>query len=316
MLSEWNQPWIKLPNQVGHAMLVIEPNMLGEKEIKELLLWVKQGNELLLFQKNAINISTITVEKYNSLDTGSNSIYLNASREISFIGNVASVNRIKPDPTLTILLEDDQGIVAAQTKHGQGSIIVFVTPEWLRNDAILESSHFELVWNSLLTLPDKVWVDEYHHGIQTKPGWLAVYPNWLLIIYGQLLLVLWLWLWQRGKRFGAVTLPREWVVRRGDETLLAVAHWYQRTGSHKAALQTQERYLRQSMQERWGLRTTAQPAEVIAVAQQRLESSQAGNVEKILLRLEQINRNEAYSAKQFVLDSHLIAEIVQAIERE
>ncbi|MDB5054224.1 MAG: hypothetical protein JWM44_2274 [Bacilli bacterium] len=335
IVKEWKQPWIRLPAQ-GQSLLLIEPEGVGSKEMKELLQWVEDGNHLLLFQRNPIDKSPFATKELDkaaekpssdakTLVKGSlqltpsptplTQIHAPDSSEF-YRGEVTSKYRIKPEKDVKVLWEDDQGVLAAQTKRGEGSITVFLTPDWLTNDKILTASHFEMVWSSLLSLQGDIWVDEYHHGYDTGSGLLAVYPGWLLIVYVQLLLALLFWLWWKGKRFGSIAVPREWVVRRGDETLLAVAHWYQRSGSHKAAILNQERYFRQMIQERWGIRTNASIEEILTFAERKWEHVRFKNLQSLLYRLEEMKQLEGYTTKQFVQDSHVFTEMVQAVEKE
>ena len=151
------------------------------------------------------------------------------------------------------LLYDDQGILAGRIQMGKGSMTLFLVPDWMTNAQIQKWSHFEAIWPYIQGDWSVVWVDEYHHGLQEKPGLLAIYPGWLVASCIQLAAALLLLVWWQGKRFGPVYTLREWTVRRGDETLLAIARWYEQRGLARDALLHREAYLRQLIHDRWGV---------------------------------------------------------------
>ena len=106
-------------------------------EIKELLLWVGKGNQLLLFQSRPNDMPSLLVEsplvKKDSVSANLRDIIegakdpqdiplsrIKARNSAGFSGKVATSSRIKDNPELTVLLQDDNGILAAQAKHGKG----------------------------------------------------------------------------------------------------------------------------------------------------------------------------------------------------
>jgi hypothetical protein len=319
---EWRQSWIQLPKRGQDTLLVVEPQDVGKNEQKELLQWVKEGNHLLLFHQQPEGYPDFAVKALDADTADADPAPIHKLRTgaggeaASFDAEIVTRSRLQPSDKLTVLLQDEQGIVAGRASYGEGTITVFLTPEWLTNGRILQHKHFELIWPYLNNPAHTLWIDEYHHGYRIEPGLLSVYPSWLLLIYAQLLLALLLWLWWKGKRFGPVYTPREWVVRRGDETILAISSWYERQRCNRDALQHQLAFLRQLLLERWGLRVQAPFAELIPAAARKWSPQQVGLLEQLQQRLDEIEQVEAYPTKQFVSDSHLISQIIDVLEKE
>jgi hypothetical protein len=195
---------------------------------------------------------------------------------------------------------------------GAGHLTMVLTPEWLTNERILAHSHFELVWPLFAHPWSTVWLDETHHGYGTTPGLPAVYPAWIKLAALQLGLALLAWLWLRGKRFGPVYTPRAWTVRRGDETLLAVAGWYERLGFSREALSHQQLHLRQLLFERWGLSPSATAQQAANAARGRWPEAQAAR----LARLLEAPPALPVGVKLFVQRTREMGEMIAYLEKE
>lgn len=325
---QWRESWRSLPQGTGHTLIAVQPGGIGTKEEQPLLDWVAKGNRLLLFsQREPAYLAGAGVRVRNPLlavegQGASVRITLGQGGEGGSEGRAqapAARYRLSKSPQQAqVLLADGPGIVAASYEHGTGSITVVVAPEWLRNDRIMLEEHFELIWPILRqeTEGRTVWFDEYHHGYTAKRGLTRVFPAWLLAMFAQAALCALLWLWLRGKRFGPVQTPREWVVRRGDETLTALAGWYRRRSLHREAIVQQGEYLRQLLQERWGIRTAASPEEASAIARLYGGDQMADRLETVLERIEYVRQSSrGYSSKEFVKDSMAVARVVEAVER-
>jgi hypothetical protein len=316
-VKEWRQSWRFLPPEEKQALLVIEPGELQPGERKAIQEWVEKGNDLLLFQKVPEDWDDLRAREIKPSEPGEKRIERSGMSEGGTLtGFVDSAYRLQEAPGITALLRDDQGILAAQKKVGKGSISVFLTPAWLTNGHILSHSHFELLWPYLQKNWQAIWFDEYHHGIEQQPGLLAVYPEWLTTLTLQLALVALLWLWWKGKRFGPVYILREWVVRRGDESLLAVAGWYEHRRLAREALLHQERYLRRLLQERWGLHPMASDKEIAAMARARWSAAEAERLLQLLQHLQAVKAAKGYTPKHLLEDSVKIDEMIARMEKE
>lgn len=329
-VDEWRHPWIRLPEGGGHTLLAVEPRGVDPKEKAALEEWLKRGNRAVWIGAQ-VDLEMEGLETVQAADppsqAGAAAVKRHAAGGAGGMGDGTALEaaavlaplRLKQTEQAVPLLSDGQGLLAARYPVGQGSLTVLLAPEWLRNDTVLDRQHFELVWPVLLdALPAKggLWFDEYHHGYHAKPGILAVYPDWLVAVCIQAALAVLLMLWRLGKRFGPIETPREWTVRRGDETVLAVAGWHRKNKLRRAAIEQQEHYLRQLFQERWGVRVTAEAGELLEAARVRAGEAAVRRLKEVLDRLEQVRQPGRYPDRVFLEDCERIAEWTDLLEGE
>jgi len=316
-LKTWKRSWGELPAGKGQALLVVEPDAPPEDEWAKLLEWVERGNELLLFSRNLGAGEVFRTERSDALSGTAIVMRQDGKETAERMVEVRIKQRIILEDGDIELLRDSSGVIAARRPYGEGAIIAAVTPEWLTNENVLKHDHFELVWPWLVGDGSRtvLWVDEYHHGYMDTRGFLAVYPAWLVAACAGLAVSLLLWLWQRGKRFGPAYTPRAWTVRRGDETLQAVAAWYERRRFKSEALAHQARALRRLLLARWGLPLEASPEEAMRLAKDRLSEVQAVKLERLLRHAQALERG-AGTDGAFVERTREYGEMIALLERE
>ncbi|MDF2922074.1 MAG: hypothetical protein K0R57_988 [Paenibacillaceae bacterium] len=327
-VNEWRKSWNALPAGQENVLLSAAPDNVEEGEGEPLAEWIARGNHLIVLDQELPphmgfpGVDSIVPEPENAASPGVVPVVRYAAsggQEKSGMAEAPRTKkRLKETPEARMLLSDSRGGLAARYAHGQGSVTVLLAPEWLINEAAAREEHFELVWPILLDAIQgrHTWFDEYHHGYRAERGITEVYPAWLLAVYVQAALAVVLWLVRKGKRFGPVHIPREWVVRRGDETLAAVAGWYKRRKLRNEAIREQEQYLRQLLQERWGVRLSAPIEEVVQSARIHGGAELGEQLESLLVRLGELNGGKRYSDKAFLADCAAMAHIVEAAERK
>lgn len=317
-VKEWRQSWRFLPQTQRQALVVIEPDSLQPGEQAAILDWIEQGNDLILFQQDPSDWEEqfATAER---VVPGSYWRYVEQpGTGEDFRGKAvvdATVRLAKADD-VTVLLQDNQGILAAKRKIGKGNMLLFLTPEWLQNKNILEHDHFALLWPYLQAKYTAVWFDEFHHGYRQQPGLLAVYPQWLLFLTAQIAVAGLLWIWRKGKRFGPVYTRREWVVRRGDETLLAVAGWYEHRRLARDACRHQAQYMRRLFQEKWGLSSKASDQDIISMARMHWDERTALRLKGLLTHLQEMENRKRYGKDELLHDSRWMDEMISRLEKE
>ncbi|GED70336.1 hypothetical protein BRE01_40380 [Brevibacillus reuszeri] len=316
-VREWRQPMRFLPNREAQLLLSVEPRGMLPSEVEDIISWIEQGNHLILFEKSPqewedIPFFTKEIEDTNSKERNIRGALLGEGSS----GLAQAGVRLIEDESMETLLYDDQGILAGRIQMGKGSMTLFLVPDWMTNAQIQKWSHFEAIWPYIQGDWSVVWVDEYHHGLQEKPGLLAIYPGWLVASCIQLAAALLLLVWWQGKRFGPVYTLREWTVRRGDETLLAIARWYEQRGLARDALLHREAYLRQLIHDRWGVHQRADRAEIVRVAKNRWNESEVNKLDHSLQQLEQTRAGERYTTKKLLADSQLLDELCKRLEKE
>ncbi|MFF2528798.1 DUF4350 domain-containing protein [Brevibacillus sp. NPDC058079] len=315
-VKEWRQPMRFLPTATGQAMLVVEPERLMPEEQIDILDWVSEGNDLILFHSRPEWEDLPFYTEYIRDKENQERNIQGPLVQGKFMGKAETSLRFLEDDDMEPLLYDDQGILGGRTEVGNGSVTFFLVPEWLTNQKIERLSHFEAIWPYVQGDWSVLWVDEYHHGLQEKPGFLAIYPGWLIVACIQLGILLLLYVWWRGKRFGPVYTLREWTVRRGDETLLAVSSWYERRGLAQDALRHREAYMRQLLYDRWGVHQRADRVEIVRYAKTRWTNQEVEKFAHLLERLEQAKNEGRYSPKSLLADSLLLDEITKRLEKE
>ena len=316
-LREWRKPTGYLPEGTNQALILIEPYRLQETEQEELLAWVEKGNDLLVFQTEPDDWSDIHLEadylpEYQAQPRHVDSVLL----ESGGTGEADASWRLAASEEIEPLLSDQVGILAGRAQVGTGSVSLFLVPDWLTNSRIQQHQHFELIWPDLVQDWSVVWIDEYHHGYQERPGILAIYPDWLVVTLTQLAFALLFWIWWQGKRFGPVYTRREWIVRRGDETLLAIASWYEKRRLANEALHIREAHLRQLLFERWGLHLGTTDYEIVRTARNHWTEQEAVMLSTALGRLEAAKKDRDYTPKRLVQDSRLLDEVTKRLEKE
>ncbi|NEW09218.1 DUF4350 domain-containing protein [Paenibacillus sp. SYP-B3998] len=341
-VKEWRLDWKNLPNERSMLLVAIEPTAVTKADREQLLNWVRKGNDFILFDRQPVGWTQWSIEDVaNAAKKDEVSTVDNRLNEIMTIttgqefpgtpgilrGEVDTSFRLKSDGQGNGLFADERGILARRLEVGAGSITVVLTPNWMQNETINKESHFELIWPLFAKSWGAVWVDETHHGLGTKPGLLAIYPTWLVLASVQLALALLLWLWLRGKRFGPVHTPRAWTVRRGDETLQALAAWYERLGYREEALAHQQQLLRQLLAQRWGLSPNASREEAAQAARGRWPEAQVAQLARLLVdvpRAEDGGSDDApraakqrgLSAKEFVERTREMGDMIAYLEKE
>ena len=314
-VKEWRQPMRYLPVQTGQALIVLEPADMVPRDSEAILDWVAIGNDLLLFMEIPEDWTEFSFYRVHNEEQEAMALEGPLLEEGS-TGLAKSPYRLEEDGEMEVLFSDELGVLAGRRQYDEGTISLFLVPEWMTNKSISAFSHFEAVWPYLQEDWSVVWMDEYHHGDRVRPGVFAVYPGWLLIGSIQLFLALLLYLWWRGKRFGPVYTLREWTVRRGDETLVAVSTWYERKRLALDALRHREAYLKQLLYERWGIHHRADPHEIIHAARSRWNEKDTAKLVEVLQRLEQANTAPSYTPKQLLMDSIRLDEITKRLEKE
>ncbi|WP_248924158.1 DUF4350 domain-containing protein [Paenibacillus hamazuiensis] len=333
-VQTWPYSWRRLTSMKGDSLIVIEPQSPDKDETDALRAWVEAGGRLVLFDSDPGRYPWLPVVSADSseqkrgvirLMPGAQTYGIGGGQPVqdgqTFEGEVAANVRIGQAANVTPLLGDERGTVAADIRLGQGTVTLVLEPGWLTNRHILQQDHFVMVWPLVRSIQGAIRIDEYHHGIRKNPGMLAVYPHPLLAAFAQIALAVALWLWLRGKRFGPAHVPREWVVRRGDETLLAVASWYERRKCRREALHFHESYLRQQLLERWGVPLSAADAELLHAAGGRWDEGAVRQLERLLLRFSEVRAEAAspahtYSARQFAQDAELAMSLIRRLDKE
>jgi hypothetical protein len=308
----WERPVEQLSYQTeGQLMLLIEPdNMFNEEEQKKWKDWMQQGNHIWLVSKFP--------EGFFDIKTDLHSVTLREDhlQKIGKYKALVDTNlRLHHTSNDEIIYEDEAGVIAMERSYGRGGLTVLITPEWFQNGQILKQHHLELLMPLLnRTKPELIWFNDYIHGYESQWAIIEAYPQWLLLILAQILLVILLWLWAKGKRFGPIITPREWTVRFGDERIKAQAVWYQKGEFYEETLLHQIEYVRLAIQEKWGLSTNLAIDEFVELSKRRLSSQKQSVWERNWAEIGELMSKGKLSHKQFLRGSKLIDDIRKEVQ--
>ncbi|WP_245183525.1 DUF4350 domain-containing protein [Lentibacillus salicampi] len=251
-VNRWDRSPEQLTEKGGNQLLMmIGPSFTpNSKEMDEYISFLESGNTILLMKENPDGMFGVETVPVQGDETGS----ITDQDGDGYQADLRSAFRIDPATHDNVLVYDNAGAIAVESTFGKGRLITSTAPEWMTNESILEQDHLELVLSLTQTTEwDTVYFDEYMHGSGNAPAITTLYPDWLLVLAFQAILLTTLWLMFKGKRFGSVIKPREETVRFSDERIQALAAWYQRGNRYRDALRLQADYLKRLLQERWGI---------------------------------------------------------------
>jgi hypothetical protein len=310
----WERPVEQLPLSSNQFMVLIEPDqMLNQDEQKKWIEWMERGNDLWLvaqYPEGFFDTKTIKVDPINE-----SQIKQIQSSEGSFEALVETSLRLVPKAGDETIFEDSSGPIAITRSYGKGELTVLLTPEWFQNEHILENGHLQLILPLLEHVdPEVIWFNDYIHGFESKVAIIEAYPEWFLLIFAQVALLVLLWIWSKGRRFGPVETPREWVVRFGDERIKAQAVWYQKGEFYHETLLHQFEYLRLIIQDRWGISTNTANQEFVDLTKRRLPKSKQSRWEQNWSEINAITSAEKVTHKQFFRGSKLIDDMRKEVQ--
>ncbi|WHY88835.1 DUF4350 domain-containing protein [Neobacillus novalis] len=315
-VNSWTADPKKLPKQGEEKLLVmVEPFFIPDTEEMEAYQdFMKAGNTILLFKSNPKGMFDLdTVPEQTSPN---NEVKWYGKNQGTYKAEMNSPIRIVTNKDDVVLLDDAGGsAIALKRPVGKGQLIVAITPEWLTNDKLLQDDNLPLVLNlSNEGKAPTVLFDEYLHGSQNSSSIMTVYPMWFLLFILQGILLMMLWLWFKGKRFGPLFVPREETVRFSDEGIRAITAWYLRGRRYHDSLLIQADYLKLLLQERWRIPYRVEWSELSSFLERKNRGMQANEIRPFLIGLTHILEKEKVSKQEFLLWSRRLEQLRKEVE--
>ncbi|MEH7237496.1 DUF4350 domain-containing protein [Bacillus sp. JJ1562] len=308
--------WSHSPNlltkqEANQVLIMVEPYFTPEQEeVKGYLDFMEAGNKIILFKENPrgmFDIKTLPADIDPFLDEAI-TIQDKAGKEFNVF--LQATNRIIPNEKENVLLEDEAGVIAISRKIGDGELITTISPEWMMNGNLSNYDHVTLV---LSLIEDKeasvYYFDEYVHGTKNASTVTTLYPGWFLVLLLQGGLIVLLWLWYKGKRFGPVIVPREETVRFSDEGIRALSAWYLRGRHYHESLNIQADYVKQLLQEKWGIPFHRDWTDLTSKLVQRWSGKKENEIKRYLSDLTKVLKTEKLSKHDYLLWSKRIDEL-------
>ena len=316
--KSWNHSPALLPKGNQNQMLImVGPAFTPEKEMMQAYVdYMKAGNTIVLFQTNPkgmFNIDADFIEKDSSQNEISTTVK-DQHRKL-YKAEVNSDVRIRPMKGDQLLLSDLSGPIAVNRSFGKGHLIVAITPEWLTNAKLLKKDHLPLSFELLNEgKPDTVLFDEYTHVGENEATLLTVYPMGFLVLIFQGILLLLLWLWYKGKRFGPLLSEREEWVRFSDEGIQAIAAWYVKGRRYQDSLHIQADYVKLLLQERWHVPYSKEWQDLTPYVERKWLKMPVRELKSFLTGLADILNQEKINKQEYLLWSRKLEELRNEVE--
>ena len=145
----------------------------------------------------------------------------------------------KSSPAPVVHVADEQGPLLVDYPHGAGRIVILSDPYIVANGGIELRDNLQLAVNTITSVDGLIAFDEYHQGRGVTRNALATYfaGTPVIPIAAQIVLLVLLVLWTRGRRFGRA-LPLAQVDRRSSlEFVVSMAELQERSRAFDLAIE-------------------------------------------------------------------------------
>ncbi|WHY75331.1 DUF4350 domain-containing protein [Neobacillus sp. WH10] len=311
--KSWNHAPEMLPNGKGNQLLVmVEPSFYPEKDVMEdYVNFMKDGNTILLLQTNPkgmFDVNTEFTEQKASPNDKKEDVF--DQSDATYRAEISSPIRLQTMKEDVVLLSDHKEAIALKRTYGKGHLIVAIAPEWMTNENLLKNDHLPLLLYLLNEGKAQTFLfDEYIHGGENASTIWNVYPMWFLLLVLQGILIMVLWLWFKGKRFGPIFFPREESVRFSDEGIQAIAAWYLRGKRYHDSLLIQADYVKLLLQERWQIPYSREWQDLSSYIEKKWIQMPARDINSFLNGLVTILEKEKISKQEYLLWSRKLEQI-------
>ncbi|MCJ7842008.1 DUF4350 domain-containing protein [Lederbergia sp. NSJ-179] len=306
----------QLPTTDQHQLLImVEPFIMPDSnEMKAYQAYMEAGNTVLLLSRTPDGLFDLETEPTEVDKMGEEDSVIDQSgmEQKALISNPLRLVAKEEDE---IILHDKEGPIALRRPYGHGQLYVINSPEWISNKEIANNDHIPLILSFLNEMaPKEILFDEYLHGSQSTMATVNAYPKWFILFMIQAALLTILWLWNTGKRFGPIFIPREDSVRFSDERLKALSSWYLKGKLYHHSLVTQVEYLRKLMQDRWGISSTKEWVDIFEEVSRKIPHIPNEELKKMITNMTNILSKKEMSKQEYLYWSKNIDRIRKEVE--
>jgi hypothetical protein len=200
----------------------------------------------------------------------------------------SSTEDAKVSPAPVIHVADEQGALLIDYPHGSGRIVILSDPYLVSNGGIELRDNLQLALNTIASADGLIAFDEYHQGRGVTRNALATYfaGTPVLPIAAQIVLLILLILWTRGRRFGRA-LPLAKVDRRSSlEFVASMAELQERSRAFDLAIENIYSRTRRVLARHAGVDYNS-PRSLIAARVASRSSLDANKVETLMRQCEE-----------------------------
>ncbi|GGM30302.1 hypothetical protein GCM10011351_15550 [Paraliobacillus quinghaiensis] len=314
-VERWESMSRSLPtNEENGLLMMIEPPLFSEEATQEAYQrYMEAGNTIVLLKRNPdgmFDLNTTFAEAINE-----QAIILDGIG--NYQASVQSSQRlVTKEKDEVLLVDESDDPIAIKRNFGDGQLIVMTEPDWLTNQMILEHDHLAIALSLIdFSHYSSIKFDAYTYETAGTLSAFSVYPKWLLVATLQLFILSLLWLLLKGKRFGPVVEPREATVRFSDERLKALGLWYLKGKNYQDAVRIQSNYLKQLLQERYGIPYHKSWSTSLDAIDRSLKGMDRKEIESVITGLQEILIQDKVTKQQFLVWSEKIDRLRKEVEQ-
>ncbi|MDQ1145851.1 hypothetical protein QE429_002678 [Bacillus sp. SORGH_AS 510] len=310
-------PDILTKEDQNQLLVIVEPFFTpDQKETQAFIDFMKAGNTILLLKNNPMGMFDLKTGPYeDSPATDKDVMEVKDQNQVSYRAEINSAIRFIPTDNDQILLKDAAGTVAIKRNYGKGQLIVAISPDWITNDKLLVHDHLPLILKLVNEAkPESIIIDEFLHTGKSNFAQFMVYPKWFLLLLFQGLLLILLWLWYKGKRFGPLFSPREESIRFSDEGILALTAWYIRGKRYQDSIKIQADYVKQMLQEHWHIPYSKEWKDSMGVLEKKWKQMSRSEIHSFLNGLESLLVKEKISKQEYLLWSRKLERLRKEVD--
>ncbi|MEO2076167.1 MAG: DUF4350 domain-containing protein [Bacillus sp. (in: firmicutes)] len=301
----------------NQILVIVEPFFTpDQKETQAYIDFMKAGNTILLLKDNPLGMFDLKTGPYeDSPATDKDVMEVKDQNQVSYKAEITSAIRFIPTDNDQILLRDAAGSVALKRPYGKGQLVVAISPDWITNDKLLVHDHLPLILKLVNEAnPESILIDEYLHTGKSKLAQFMVYPKWFLLLLFQGLLLIILWLWYKGKRFGPLFTPREDSIRFSDEGIQALTAWYIRGKRYQDSIRIQADYVKQMLQEHWHIPYSTEWKDFMGVLEKKWKQMSRSEIHSFINGLESLLVKEKISKQEYLLWSRKLERLRKEVD--
>ncbi len=325
-VSIWEKSYRDLPQTTDVTLMIIGPQMSAPagQEWEALRKWVERGNQIViwdpvfsdwskLFQFEGETCEPLYISQRKIAKHEPNPWFEQLDALFEFNVCLKLNDQIQP-----VLTDEHGNLLVAKKPIGKGSVYYVPDPYFVANENIDLKDNIALPLG--LVKKEEVWFDQSVHTLAnqlndfvpldeqpSKNFFSLVAEDGLLLIF-QLLLILLLWLYARGKRFASPRFEMVKEERNAVEYVEAIARWYANSAVRRDALTSQFQMLRQEMREAFRLPKSqySYEGELKERIKRYLDASFVNKYDELVQMMHKVETKRRISAKDFIQVSKLI----------